>query len=84
MSDAKDLDRIGQLKRLRDELRLQLHLGKAEAQEEWDKAEAKWDQLRKEVPKIDDAREDALGAISDGTRKLLDEIRQAYGRIRDA
>ena len=75
---------ISRLRTERDELRVRMHLAKAEARDEWDKAEAKWEQLRQEVPRIDDATDDVLDTITDGTRRLLDEIRQAYGRIRDA
>lgn len=84
MAEEKELDRVDQLKQMRDELRLQMHLAKAEAQEEWEKAEAKWEQLRQEIPKIDEATDEVIGAVSDGARRLIDEIRQAYGRIRGA
>ena len=38
-------DLVEALKRERDELKVQIHLGKAEAKEEWERLDAKWDEL---------------------------------------
>ena len=50
MSDEKSqLDElIASLKQQRDQLAVQIELGKAEAKEEWDKVTAKLDQLSKD------------------------------------
>ena len=84
MSDSQELDRVDQLRQLRDELRLKMHLAKAEAKDEWDKAEVKWGKLRSELPKIDESADDLIDSLSEGTKRLAQEIRQAYRRIRDA
>ena len=39
-------ERLAELKTERDELRVRLHLAKAEVQQEWDKAEAQWAQFQ--------------------------------------
>lgn len=84
MSESQELDRVGQLKKMRDEMRLQAHLAKAEAKDEWVKAEAKWDQLKDELPRIDESADDIIDKLSDGAKKLAQDIRSAYKRIRDA
>lgn len=84
MTEGHQLDRVSQLKQLRDELRLKLHLAKAEARDEWEKAEAKWNQLRQELPRLDDAKDDAIDALTGSARRLASEIRQAYTRITKA
>ena len=72
MTDSNDLDRVGQLKQMRDEIRLQAHLAKAEAKDEWVKAEAKWDQLKQELPRIDEATDDIIDKMSETElRELL-------------
>ncbi len=84
MPESKELDRVGQLKQMRDELRLQAHLAKAEAKDEWVKAEAKWDQLKQELPRVDDTADEIIDKLSEGAKKLAQDIRSAYKRIRDA
>ena len=44
------------LKQQRDELRVKLHLGKAEAKDEWARLEKQWEEVR---PKLDAVREEA-------------------------
>ena len=60
---------------VRDELRVQLHLGKLEAVEEFARVEARWQRLKSVAARAaDDAEEklhDVLGQIRDGYRALL-------------
>jgi len=84
MTEGQQLDKIGQLKQLRDELRLKAHLAKAEVKDEWEKAEAKWHQLRQELPRLDDAKDDAIDTLTGSAKRLASEIRQVYMRIRSA
>jgi hypothetical protein len=84
MTDSQELDRIDQLRQFRDELRLKMHLAKAEARDEWEKAETKWEKLRGELPKLDESADDLIDSLSEGTKRLAQDIRQAYRKIRDA
>ena len=70
------------IKQQRDELKLQLHLGKTEVRSEWEEAERKLDQI---IGKADVVRrelgntsEDVLAAI----QLTADEIKKGYSRIR--
>ena len=72
------------LKRQRDELKLKIHLAKADAADEWDKAEEKWGHLKAKAHSV---REEAEGSSKDVTaaaKLLVDEIKRGYERIRKA
>jgi DNA-binding transcriptional MerR regulator len=70
------------LKQQRDELRLQMHLAKAEAQEEWDKLEDKWEDIRPKLEVVKghtaEASREAWGALE----QAGEAIKKGYQRIR--
>lgn len=68
--------RVAPLAQARDQLRLQLHLGKMEATDAWHVAEERWAHLRQGLDRALDAeRPPDLHAA-------LEEIRAAYRRLR--
>ena len=74
MSD--DLDKmVENLKTLRDEIRVQMHLAKAELKEEWEELEPKFEEM-----------EDKLSGAAEETRQtvniIAEELAEAYRRIR--
>ncbi len=75
-----DLDKFTQdLKRVRDELRLKIHLGSKEAQDEWADLEERWKAFREK------AEFDRTGSEVGGTVKQLgSDLKAAYTRIRKA
>jgi vacuolar-type H+-ATPase subunit D/Vma8 len=77
MSDLEDL--LEQLKQKRDELKLQIHLGTKEVQEEWEELESKMS---------DFAANAKLGETGEGVGRALGqvglELKQGYDRVRDA
>lgn len=75
--DDKFEDVISSMKTQRDELRVQLHLMKADMKDEWHELEEKWDRLE---PKLNESAED-IGAAS---KQLAGEIASAYQRIKAA
>ena len=70
---------IEELKQARDELRLQIHLGSKELQDEWARLEPKWNEFLKNADLEGSA--ERLGAA---TRTLGEELKQAYERVRSA
>ena len=72
------------LQRIRDELRVQVHLGKAEARELWEKSEEKIEAVEAKVRSIRKQAEQPLDNVRDAARLLLDEIREGFERIRTA
>jgi predicted nucleic acid-binding Zn-ribbon protein len=75
MSD--DLEKVVQnLKTLRDEIKVQLHLAKAELKDEWEELEPRFEEM-----------EEKLGEAAEGTRQtvnvIAEELTAAYRRIKD-
>lgn len=73
---------IAKMERERDELRLQLHLAKAEARDELARVDEKMAELKARAAVIDDEARDALDDIGGAARALADEVRAGYERVR--
>ncbi len=75
-----DLDDLWEdLKQKRDELRVQIHLGSKEVQDEWEELEDKMNHFTAtaELGKTGEGIGDALG-------QLGHELKQGYDRVREA
>ncbi|MBT8443302.1 MAG: hypothetical protein KJO13_01065, partial [Gammaproteobacteria bacterium] len=72
------------LRQARDELRVQMHLAKADARDEWEKLEPKWDEFEERLDKLEDAAEDTAEDVGKALSSLGDEIKNGYERIRKA
>ncbi len=81
MTKAKEerADALEQLKQLRDELALKIHLGSMEAKAEWEELEKKWSDFEAKA-RLDETAEGLGQAVS----LLADEIKAGYDRIRKA
>lgn len=73
---------IAKMERERDELRLQLHLAKAEARDELARVDEKMAELKARAAVIDDEARDALDDIGGAARALADEVKAGYERVR--
>jgi uncharacterized coiled-coil DUF342 family protein len=79
----KELDELlEKLKQRRDELNVQMHLGKAEAKELWQETEDKWRHLRSELDKIDKETGDVVKDVGATAMLVAEEIREGYERLR--
>jgi len=75
-----DLQKISEdLKRIRDEIKLKIHLGSKEAQDEWSGLEQRWKSFR-EKAELDRTAGDLGGTV----KKLGADLKSAYERIRKA
>jgi hypothetical protein len=74
---------MAKLARERDELALKLHLGKAEARDEWEKLEAHWNRLKtvKGPPMKEAAAETARG-VGSALEAAAAELKKGYEKIR--
>jgi hypothetical protein len=77
MADLSHL--VEDLKRSRDEIRLQIHLGSKEAQDEWSALERRWQDFEREA-QLDRSTKDVRDAVG----ILGAELKEAYGRVRKA
>lgn len=70
------------LRQERDELRLQVHLGKAELKEEWEALEHKWAHLEGRMAGVAGEAREASHEVGAAFGVLADELGEAYRRIR--
>lgn len=76
-------DLMEKLRQQRDELRLKVHLGKADAKDEWNELEEKWEGLKARLKAAGGEAGEAKEDVSEAMKGLMDEIKKGYGRIRD-
>ena len=80
----QDLERLAdELKRQRDELRLKLHLAKAEARDEFERLEKRWEHVRGRLAVLAKEAGAASKDVGEATRLVLDEIKAGYRRLRE-
>ena len=83
MTIGQEIDElVNKLRRQRDELKLQAHLFKADAGDEWDKAEENWQHFRARTKQVGDAAGEAGEDVAEAVKGLGREILAGYERIR--
>ena len=73
---------ISSLQQQRDELALQIHLGKAEAKVEWDKVTAQLDALMKDYEPLKGAVEETTDNVFSAMKLVAGEVLEGFERIR--
>jgi len=73
---------IADLERERDELRLKLHLAKAEGRDELAKLEERLESFRARAVRAGKEADAASDDIGVAARKLADEIKEGFQRVR--
>lgn len=66
----------------RDELRVKLHLAKADARDEWEGLEQKWAEAQIKFTQIQKSAGESMDEIEAAARLLGEEIQKGYDRIR--
>jgi hypothetical protein len=77
MADVQKL--ADDLKRMRDEIKLKIHLGSMEAQKEWADLEGRWKTFREKAELNRTA-----GEVGATVKQLGSDLKAAYQRIRKA
>ena len=72
---------LGEIEQDRDRLKLQAHLFKADAQDEWDKIEKKWHQLKGNTQHVGHETVEVSKDLLAATQLLGEEIKAGYKRI---
>jgi hypothetical protein len=75
---------LDDLRRMRDELRVQAHLGKQEMRGRWEALERTFDTLESKARRTSRAAEEPLRQVEQDLRKLAADLREGYRQIRDA
>ena len=79
---AKFHEVLADLERERDELKLKVHLAKADGRDELARMEEKIAQLRFRAGAAGSEARDAMDEIGDAASKLVGEIREGFARVR--
>ena len=81
--EKKELNELlKKLEQRRDELNVQMHLGKAEAKDLWQETEDKWRHLRSQLDEIDNDTGDVATDVGAAAMIVAEEIRQGYDRLK--
>ena len=75
-------EELQQLRRVRDELRVQVHLGKAEAVELWEGLEHRFTEAEARAKALARRAEAPVQDVADAVRLLIDEVRSGYRTLR--
>lgn len=81
-AQEKLVELMEQLKQRRDELSVQMKLGKAEAKDLWQETEDKWRHLRSQLDKIDNGSGDTAKDVGAAAMLVVEEIKRAYDHLR--
>jgi CBS domain-containing protein len=72
------------LRQIRDELRVQIHLARADALDEWEKAEAKWYRVQSQLSMSEATAAKAAKDATVAWKQLVREMGEGYARVRDS
>lgn len=75
---------IEALKQLRDELKLQAHLFKAEAKDQWEKAESSWDHVMQDIGSARASIDRSSIEVSLAAQLLFESLRDSYRDIKQS
>ncbi len=81
--NAKMQALVEKLQQERDELKLKMHLAKADAREEWDKLEERWHSAKSRLGEATDDASEITEPVKGAARDLLEEIRLGYQRLKE-
>ena len=70
------------LRQQRDAIQVQLHLGKAEAKQEWEELEKKLEHLRAKAKVVGGEAQAVSQDVFEAAKLLAEEIKRGYERIR--
>ena len=73
---------IEQLQVERDQIRLRLHLARAELRDEWDKTERQWDGFRQKSDRVLMELDQTGVEVKATLKQLGEELKEGYRRIR--
>jgi CBS domain-containing protein len=73
---------LDELRRIRDELRVRLHLGRADAKDLWERLERRFSELEAHARHAAQRTEAPLQELGDAARHLIEELRSGYRELR--
>lgn len=79
---ARFRDELAAVRRARDELRVQMHLGKADAQDRWHELEHKWRELERSATSLTEEAREPLHEAREVAEDLAKELRRGYRKLK--
>jgi hypothetical protein len=85
MSDQKERvhEVLEKLRQERDELRVQMHLARADAKQEWERIEEKWREVDRNLAPVKQTALHSAKDVITALESLGHEIAEAYRRLRE-
>jgi hypothetical protein len=74
---------IDDLKQVRDEIEVKIHLAAADVRDEWDGIERKWEHLRGRAKRVGETVGEAADDVGEALDVVADEVKRGYERIRN-
>jgi uncharacterized protein (DUF3084 family) len=84
MHDKKEQmeEMLSGLRQMRDELKVKIHLGKAEAKDEWEKLEKKWQEFKANSKVVGEAMDESAKNVGSALEIVGSELKEGYKRIK--
>lgn len=76
-------EEVDELRGLRDDLRVRIHLGRMEARERWEKTEQDWEHLEGKLKLLAAESRESLEEVGEAARLLAEQIRESYRHLRE-
>lgn len=73
-----------ELARMRDEIKVQMHLARAELKTQWEDLERQWTLLQSRLSVLEVAGNESKQGIGAAVQDLTKELKLGYARMRDA
>jgi SMC interacting uncharacterized protein involved in chromosome segregation len=70
------------LRATRDELRVRMHLGKLDAQDQWEQIEKQWQHVESKLKLVGEAGREIAEEIGEATSLAVEEMKQGYAKLR--
>ncbi len=70
------------LRTTRDELRVRLHLGKLDAQEQWEQIEKQWQHVESKLKLAGETGREVAEDLGEAASLAVDELKQGYAKLR--
>jgi cell division septum initiation protein DivIVA len=72
---------VEKLRQRRDELRVQIDLGKMEASDAWHETEERWERLERKLRVLAAESKDAAENVGAAASQLVEEIRAGFAKV---
>jgi SMC interacting uncharacterized protein involved in chromosome segregation len=73
---------LGDLRVTRDELRVRMHLGKLDAQDQWEQIEKQWQHVESKLKLAGETGREIAEDIGEAASLAVEELKEGYAKLR--